>query len=124
MQITLGDTVLIAGQTRSTGGSPVGPGQLQMSERPGVVHGSYIGADRTEPEHIAPDFGSISFTATRIFDTLEDALEYVTSDIYDEAVEGQLKFGDRPVFGERSAVTSRNVSMVGVTVIIQYTIEG
>ena len=124
MTINLGNTILVAGQTRNSNGSPVGPANFQLSDSPGIVTRDFIGADREEPEHVMPDHGSITFQATRIFGSVADAIAYCTTTIFTEDVAGQLKFDNTQVFGARSAITNRRVSQIGVAVAIQYTIEG
>lgn len=123
MNITLGDTVLVAGQTRSSGGSPVGPANLRMALAPGVVLREYVGADRVQGEHVGCDHGTVSFDAERIFATPEAALAYVRGAFLAEASEGALRFGGGVVFAQ-AAVTSRTCAVVGCAVAVSYTIEG
>ena len=125
MTITLGNTTLCAGQTRNDTGSPVGPHDLRMQLVPGVAVREYVGADRIQPEHIRCDSGSITFGVTRTFGSVDDALEYLSGAFLTETSEGQLKFGDTNVFGEKkSAVAQRTAALVGCTVAINYSITG
>lgn len=123
MKITLGQTELCATQTRNSTGSPVGPSNFRASDAPGVVKHDYVGADRTRPEHIKCDAGTVTFDVNRTFATVEDAVAYACVGIREEAVEGELKFGNNIIFAH-AAVTSRSVAQVGCTVAISYTIEG
>lgn len=123
MTITLGNTVLCAGQTRNATGSPVGPSNFRASDAPGIVKHDYIGADRTRPEHIRCDSGSVTFDVSRTFGSVDAAIQYACIGIRSEAVEGELKYGGRTVF-EHAAVTTRSVAQVGCTVAVSYTIEG
>lgn len=123
MQIKLGDTILCAGTARNSSGKPVGPDGLNVTEAPGVVKRDYIGADRTVPEHVKCNHGTVGFSVTRIFPSVDDALDYALGGIYEEAVEGALVCGARTVF-EHAAVTNRRVSHVGCAVAVAYTIEG
>lgn len=123
MNITLGDTVLVASQTRSSDGSPVGPANLRMSLAPGVAMREYVGADRVAGEHIRCDRGTVSFDAERIFASPEAALAYVRGAFLAEDSAGALKFGGETVFA-RAAVTSRSVAVVGCAVAVSYVIEG
>ena len=123
MQITIGNTVLCAGLERNQTGSPMGPANFRASDAPGVVKHDYIGADRTTPEHIKCDAGTISFDVTRIFPTVEDAVQYALIDSKAEDVEGELKFGDKVAFAH-AAITARSIANKGCAVAISYTIEG
>ena len=117
-------TTLVAGQSRNSTGDPVGPSDLRMAVTPGVAMREYVGADRVQPEHVRCDSGSVSFGATRTFATEALALAYIATTIHDEASEGQLMFGERPVFGAKSVVTQRVAALVGRTVHVNYTIQG
>lgn len=123
MTITLGSTTLCAGQTRNSTGSPIGPENLTLSEAFGVIEREYIGADRVKPEHVRCDLGTCSFSVTRTFGSVANALTYVSSTIFSEAKSGALKFDSTTVF-ENAAIKSRSVSQVGCTVKVAYTIEG
>lgn len=123
MEIKIGNTVLCAGTARNSEGNPVGPEGLTVSEMPGIAKRDYIGADRTVPELVRCNHGSVSFSVTRIFATVDAALDYALGDIYDEETEGALVAGGRTVF-ENAAVTNRSVSHVGCAVAVAYTIEG
>lgn len=123
MTISLGNTVLCAGQARSTNGSPTGPDDLVIAETPGVVDRNLVGADRVLAEHIRADSATISFRVVRIFPTAAAALDYTTHTIYNEAVSGALKF-DNVVRFANAAVTSRIVSTSGCAAAVQYTIKG
>ena len=124
MTITLGDTTLVASQTRNSSGNPVGPSDLRMSVTPGVIQRECVGADRIQPEHIRCDSGSVSFGATRTFATEAAALAYIGGTMLTEVSEGELKFDGTRVFGPKSAVTQRTAALVGRTVHINYTITG
>ena len=124
MVISLGSSVLCAGSVRDSYGSPAGPEDLQISEVPGVAVREFIGADRIRPEHLGCNAGTVSFSVARTFGTVEGALAYISEGIFSEAVEGQLKFDEAAVFGSKSVVTNRRVSLVGCTVKIAYTIQG
>lgn len=123
MQITLGSTVLCSSQTRNSTGIPVGPSNFRSSDAPGVVKRDYIGADRTRPEHIRCDSGTITFDVNRTFATVEAAVNYAFKGIRSEAVEGELKFDNTVIF-PHAAVTSRSTAQVGCSVAVSYTIEG
>ena len=127
MKITLGSgnspTELCSGQARNSTGSPVGPENLSFSEAFGVVERAYVGADRQVPEHIKADLGTCSFSVTRTFASVDDALAYVSSGVFSEAKSGALKFDSTTVF-ETAALKTRVVSQVGCTVKVAYTIEG
>lgn len=123
MTITLGNTVLCAGQTRNANGSPVGPANFRANDAPGIVKHDFVGADRTRPEHIRCDSGSVTFDVSRTFGDVDAAIAYACVGIRSEAVEGALKYDGQTVF-EHAAITSRSVGVVGCTVGISYTIEG
>ena len=123
MQIKLGNTVLCSGLTRNSTGQPVGPSNFRSSDNPGVVSRDYIGAERTYPEHVKCDSGTITFEVSRTYPTVEDAIRYACVGIRKEPVEGELYFGETKVF-DHAAVTSRSVATVGCTVAVSYTIEG
>ena len=123
MTITLGNTVLCAGQTRNANGSPVGPSNFRASDAPGIVKHDFVGADRTRTEHIRCDSGSVTFDVSRTFGNVDAAIAYACIGIRSEAVEGELKYGGRTVF-EHAAVTARSVAQVGCTVAVSYNIEG
>ena len=123
MKITLGNTDLCETQTRNSTGKAVGPSNFRASDAPGVVKHDYVGAERTRPEHIKCDAGTVTFDVNRTFATVEDAVAYACVGIREEAVEGELKFGNNVIFAH-AAITSRSVAQVGCTVAISYTIEG
>lgn len=123
MTITLGETVLCAGQTRNSTGSPVGPSNLRMQLSPGVAIREYVGADRVKGEHVRCDSGSVSFGVTRTFATEAAALAYVKGGFVAEASAGALKFDDATVFAN-AAVTQRTADLVGCTVVVNYSITG
>ena len=116
-------TALVSGQARNDDGSPVGPANLRMSEVPGVIDREYVGADRVECEHVRCDHGSVTFDVTRTFETVDDALDYLSGGFLSEAKEGALKFNDSTVF-PHAAVKSRIALLVGCSIAISYTIEG
>lgn len=127
MTITLGNTTLCHGQRRFAGadaGKATGPRDLRISETPGVAVREFVGADRVSPEHVLCDSGTVSFGVTRTFATVADALAYATGDVFDEDVAGELKFDNRRVFGAKSAVTGRQIAVVGCTVAVNYEIAG
>ncbi len=123
MTITLGTTTLVAEQTRSQNGTPVGPSNLVLALAPGVVLREYVGADRVQGEHVKCDHGTVTFGVERIFNSPDAALAYMRGGFLSEASEGGLKFGDQTVF-EHAAVTSRQAALVGCAVAVSYTIEG
>ena len=123
MEIKIGNTILCAGTVRNSNGGPVGPDGLTVAEVPGIAKRDYIGADRTVPEHVKCNHGTVSFSVSRVFPSVDDALAYALGGIYEEAVEGALVCGGRTVF-EHAAVTNRQVSHVGCAVAVAYTIEG
>ena len=123
MEIKIGNTVLCAGQQRSVNGMPVGPSNFRSSDAPGIVKHDYIGADRTRPEHIRCDSGSVTFDVSRTFASVSAAVAYACVGIRSEDVEGPLTYDGKTIF-EHAAVTSRSVAQVGCTVAVSYTIEG
>lgn len=123
MQIKIGGTVLVAGQGRSSNGSPVGPANLRMADRPGVAMREYVGADRVQGEHVRCDHGTLTFDAERIFATPADALAYLATGYRSEAKEGALTFDGDVVFAH-AAVTGRQIAVAGCAVAVSYTIEG
>lgn len=123
MQIKLGNTLLCAGTERNTDGEPVGPDGLTVAEAPGIAKRDYIGADRTLPELVRCNHGTANFSVTRIFPSVDAALDYALGTIYDEDTEGAFVCGGRTVFAH-AAVTNRQVSHVGCAVAVGYTIEG
>lgn len=123
MEIKIGNTILCAGTARNSNGEPVGPDGLTVAEVPGIAKRDYIGADRTVNEHVKCNHGTVSFSVSRVFPSVDAALDYALSDIYEEEVEGAFTCGGRTVF-EHAAVTNRQVSHVGCAVAVAYTIEG
>lgn len=123
MTITLGNSTLVASQSRSTGGSPVGPANLRVALSPGVVLHDFVGADRTAGEHVRCDHGTVSFDVERIFASPAEALAYVRGGFLSEDSEGALKFDGDTVF-PNAAVTGRQCALVGCAVAVSYTIEG
>jgi len=115
--------VLCSDGERSVDGSPVGPGNLSISEAPGVEQREYVGADRTRPEHVRCDHGTMTFQATRVFATVAAAAAYALTGHLSEPVEGALKYGATTIY-PNACVTSRRIGMVGCTVVVNYTIEG
>lgn len=115
--------VLCSDGERSVDGSPVGPGNLSISEAPGVEQREYVGADRIRPEHVRCDHGSMTFQATRVFANVAAAAAYALVGHRSEPVEGALKYGASTIF-PNACVTSRRIGMVGCTVVVNYTIEG
>ena len=115
--------VLCSDGERSVDGSPVGPGNLAISEAPGVELREYVGADRIRPEHVRCDHGTMTFQATRVFATVAAAAAYALTGHLEEPVEGALKYGTETIY-PNACVTSRRIGMVGCTVVVNYTIEG
>lgn len=115
--------VLCSDGERSVDGSPVGPGNLSISEAPGVEQREYVGADRIRPEHVRCDHGSMTFQATRVFANVAAATAYALTGHLSEPVEGALKYGATTIF-PKACVTSKRIGMVGCTVVVNYTIEG
>ena len=127
-------TTLVAGQSRNSTGSPIGPEDLRGSDAPGVVTHDYIGAEREHPELIRCNHGTISFGVTRTFADVATAAAYMSKGaatapgsgadgFWGEGSEGALYFGSTKVF-EHACVTSRTYAWVGNTVKVNYTIEG
>jgi len=125
LTLTNGQTslTLCTDAARSTGGSPVGPGNLSFVETPGVETREFVGADRVAMEHVRCNHGTLTFQATRVFDTAAAAAAYALTGHLAEICEGALKYGESTIFSNAS-VTSRRVGMVGQTVVVTYTIEG
>ena len=117
-------TTLVAGQTRNSTGSPVGPHDLRIVNSPGTAVREYVGADRVQPEHVRCDSGSVAFGVTCTFATVDAALAYMAGAFLSENNVGQLKFDSNNVFGAKSAVTQRTAVLVGCTVAVTYTIQG
>lgn len=129
MTIMIGDTVLCAGHTRNSTGSPVGPSGLQMELQPGVESRTYVGADRVEGEWVKCDTGIVTFSVSRTFGSVDAALAWISdksgSGFIGEASEGVLKFDGVAIFGDKkSVVKNRRMAQVGCTVAVNYTIEG
>ena len=116
-------TTLCSDAERSSSGSPVGPGNLSVVEAPGVEMREYVGADRVTPENVRCNHGTITFQATRVYDTQALAAAYALVGHLVEPVEGVLKYGNTTIF-DNACVTSRRIGMVGCTVVVNYTIEG
>lgn len=123
MVIKLGSVTLADSSARSAAGTPCGPEKLTLSDTPGVTKREYSGADRIKPEHVGCDSGVLSFSVTRIFDSVASALAYIATGYLSEPKEGTLYFDSTTVFAH-AAVTSRQLAHVGCAVAIQYTIEG
>lgn len=115
--------VLASDAERSVDGSPVGPGNLQIAEAPGVELREYIGDERIAPEHVRCNHGTMTFQATRVFATSALASAYALAGHLEEPVEGVLKYGATTIY-PKACVTSRRIGMVGCTVVVNYTIEG
>lgn len=118
------ETTLVAGQTRNSTGSPVGPHDLRIVNSLGTAVREYVGAARVQPEHVRCDSGSVAFGVTRTFATVDAALAYMAGAFLSENNVGQLKFDSNNVFGAKSAVTQRTAVLVGCTVVQTYTIQG
>ena len=116
-------TTLCSDATRSVDGAPVGPGNLRFVEAPGVEIREYVGADRVQPENVRCNHGTITFQATRVYATQALAAAYALAGHLSEPVEGALKYGTTEIFAH-ACVTSRQIGMVGCTVVVNYTIEG
>ncbi len=123
MTITLANTTLCAGDTRSVAGAPIGPDNLRGSLAPGVLDRAYIGAPGVKPLEIGNDRGSISFSVTRTYATSADALAYISGSFLTEARFGELKLGDSTIM-TNAAVRDRRFAHFGCTVIVSYQIEG
>ena len=115
--------VLCSDAARSVNGAPVGPGNLSMAETPGVEMREYVGADRVVPEHVRSNHGTLTFQATRVYDTAAAAAAYALTGHLSEPVAGTLKYGSSVIF-QNACVTSRKIGLVGCTVVVNYTIEG
>ena len=121
--------VLCAGATRNAGGnpSPMGPENVNRSERPGAAIREFVGADRIHGERVKCDSGGLSFGVTRIFDTAAHAAAFALTGFGDEPREGALTAevgGDTVTIFARCVITSRESAQVGVAVHTRYTIEG
>ena len=123
MDLTLNNHVLCSDGERSVDGSPVGPGNLSISEAPGVELREFVGADRIRPEHVLCNHGTMTFQATRVYPTAAAAAAYALTGHLAEPVEGELKYGAATIY-QNACVTSRRIGMVGCTVVVNYTIEG
>lgn len=123
MKITIGSTELVSGQTRNSTGSPIGPDNLVIDDRPGIVIREYVGKTRIEPEDVKPHHGSASFGVTRTFASVAAALTYMSTTLLGEETEGALKFDSNVVFS-KATVSNRKAANVGCTVVVNYTIEG
>ena len=88
-----------------------------------MIERAYVGADRQTPEYVKADLGTCSFSVTRTFATVADALAYVSTTVFAEDKSGALQFGSTTVFAN-AALKNRVVSQVGCTVKVAYTIEG
>lgn len=122
MTISVGSTVLCAGQSRNSTGSPVGPANFRWAEAPGVLKREYVGADRIAAERIRSDSGVVTFDVTRTFSSVEAAFAYIVAS-KSENVAGALKFDQTEILAN-AAVTNRTLIQRGCTVSISYTIEG
>ncbi len=122
MTISIGSTVLCAGMSRNSTGSPVGPANFRWAEAPGVVKRDYVGAERTAAERIQADSGVITFDVTRTFASVDAALAYIVAS-KSENVAGVLTFDSTAIL-PNAAVTNRTLVHRGCSVTISYTIEG
>ncbi len=133
MTILIGSTTLCHGQRRFSGpdaGKATGPANLRIADEPGIAVREYVGADRVRPEHVRCDHGTVSFDVTRTFGSPADAIAWATGRRSDqflgEESEGELKFDGVNPFGTGAVacVKRRQLSQVGCTVHVSYTIEG
>ena len=121
--------VLCAGSTRNAGSSPspMGPENVNRSEKPGAAIREYVGADRIHGERVKCDSGVLSFGVTRIFDTPAHAAAFALTGFGTEPREGALTAteGETEVtIFAKCVITSRESAQVGCAVATQYTIEG
>ena len=123
MEIKLGNTKLCEGQTRNNTGAPVGPRDIRDAETPGVVIREYVGADRVVGDRVGCDHGTVTFGVTRTFSSVALATAYALVGHRSEDTVGALMYDDTTIF-ENAAVTRREISQVGCTVVVNYTIEG
>ena len=123
MTLTLNGSVLSTGDARRTDGSPFGVANVTVSENPGAEVREFVGADRVAGEWVRCNHGVVSFQTTRIFASVGDAVAWAMSKHRGEQTAGKLVYGGNTVF-ENAVVTSKRLSLVGVAVITQYTIEG
>ena len=125
MTITLGNLVLVAGQTRNSSGNPVGPDGLSIRDERGVERRELVGADGIEPEWIRCDARFVAFGVTRVFATPALALAYVAGAGLSEGRQAAaaLKFDDATVMA-RACVTRRECTHEGCAVAVRYEIEG
>lgn len=123
MDITLAGTVLCSDGTRSVDGAPVGPGNLAISEVPGVVSREYVGADRTAAENVRCHHGTMTFEAARIFASESLAASYALVGHRSEPLTGELKYGSETIYAN-AGVTNKRLGLNGRCVTVIYTIEG
>lgn len=123
MTLTLNGSVLSTGDARRTDGSPFGVANVMVGENPGAEVREFVGADRVAGEWVRCNHGVVSFQTTRIFASVGDAVAWAMSKHWGEPTAGKLVYGGNTVF-ENAVVTSKRLSLVGVAVITQYTIEG
>lgn len=121
--------VLCAGSTRNAGSSPspMGPENVNRSERPGAAIREYVGADRIHGERVKCDSGVLSFGVTRIFDSAANAAAFALTGFGTEPREGALTAevgSDTVTIFAHCVITSRETAQVGVAVHTRYTIEG
>ena len=125
--------VLCAGSTRNAGSSPspMGPENVNRSEKPGAAIREYVGADRIHGERVKCDSGVLSFGVTRIFDTAAHAAAFALTGFGTEPREGALTAEVGSGAGASTVtifahcvITSRESEQVGVAVHTRYTIEG
>ena len=123
MTISIGSTVLCTGLERRQDGTPMGPRDVSVNEVPGAAIREYVGADRVEGEHVKCDAGTLSFGVTRVFPTVDEATAYAVVGHRAEACEGELTVDGRVVY-PKAVVTAKQISQVGVAVVVNYTIQG
>lgn len=126
---TANPCVLCAGATRNAGSSPspMGPENVNRSEKPGAAIREYVGADRIHGERVKCDSGVLSFGVTRIFDTAAHAAAFALTGFDTEPREGALTAevgNDTVTIFAHCVITSRESAQVGVAVHTRYTIEG
>ena len=126
---TANPCVLCAGSTRNAGSSPspMGPENVNRSEKPGAAIREYVGADRIHGERVKCDSGVLSFGVTRIFDTAAHAAAFALTGFDTEPREGALTAevgSDTVTIFAHCVITSRESAQVGVAVHTRYTIEG
>lgn len=123
MTVTLGSTILCSDSARSTDGSPVGPDNIRIADRPGVRLSECVGAERVRPGAVACRSCTITFDATRIFASAADATAWCLKGYLLEPTVGAFAIDGETILSD-AAVTARAMAQSGCAVSVSYTIEG